>query len=247
MKRLFLLLMALSLVPLCAAAEDILSFGEDITGLYTYPEGVSEADARYVYRYCYPQIAGDSEVAQMVNNTYQYLADDALGFECPMNASSHPDSEPPMQVTVSYEVTHCSAEYLSVRVCKEIAIGDAVSRIVTGHVFPLTGPEPGALTSLPYLLGILKHDETDEWYLDRQIEKANACVRGMVWAMVEDDPAIYEDMTEEEFGYIFYPEEDFYLDAEGRFVFFMQEGTVAPEEAGVLTYTLTLEEILDEI
>ncbi len=252
MKRWLILLMALCLVPAYACCEETLTFGQDITGEYVYPSGSSISAARYVYRYAYPQIAGDSELAQMINNTYQYLASDALGFECPMNASSHPADEPPMQVSVTYAITHLSPEYLSVQLRKEIAVGNLVTTIITGHVFPLTGDEPGALTSLPYLLGLLKQDETDEWYLDRQIEKANACLRGMVWALVEQDMKkgsvpVYEDMTEEEFGYIFYPEEDFYLDADGDFVFFLQEGTIAPEETGVLTYTLTIDEILDEI
>ena len=58
---------------------------------------------------------------------------------------------------------------------------------------------------------------------------------------------IYEDLTFEEFEWCFYPEEDFYLDAEGNFVFFLQENMIAPAEDGQFFYTITLDELLDEI
>ena len=50
-----------------------------------------------------------------------------------------------------------------------------------------------------------------------------------------------------EFENAFYPEEDFYLDAEGNFVFFIQEDIIAPKEAGQFFYTITLEDLLDEL
>lgn len=251
-KRLLLLLLALCMLPLSAMAEEVLALGEDITGTYVYPEGASEADARYIYRFTYPQIAGDSDVALLINTTYQYQASDALGFECPMIASSLPETDPQMVITITYEVTHLSADYLSVAIRKEVASGELVTVILSGHVFPLTGAEPGAVTSLPYLLGILDPAETDEWYLDRQIAKADNCARELVWAMIQPEMAAadsiyYGDLTYEEFADCFYPEEDFYLNAEGDVVFFLQEGVAAPAEFGPLTYTIPLETILDEI
>ena len=74
----------------------------------------------------------------------------------------------------------------------------------------------------------------------------------MVWALIEQDMkkadcTIYDDMTPEEFEFGFFPEEDFYLDAEGNYVFFIQEGVIAPEEAGHFLYTITLEDLLDEL
>ena len=252
MKRMLLLLLALCLLPLSAMAEEVPVLGEDITGVYVYPEGASEADARYIYRYTYPQIAGESDVALLINTTYQYQASDALGFECPMNASSLPETDPQMVITITYEVTLLSADYLSVLIRKEVVSGDYTAVIISGHVFPLTGAEPGAVTSLPYLLGILDPNETDEWYLDRQVAKADKCAREMVWAMIQprmaaEDSIYYDDLTYEEFVDCFYPEEDFYLNEAGDVVFFLQEGIAAPSEYGPLTYTIPLETILDEI
>ena len=252
MFRLLLLLLALMVAPLPSLAEAALTPAGDITGVYTWPEGSSEAEASYVYRYAYPQMAAEHPLALAINEVFQYDADDALGFECPMNASSHPAELGQMLVTVSSEVTHLSSEALSVRIDKVVTVGDDLTRSVKAYTFTLTGPMPGTVSSLPYLLGLVEDDSSDEWLIDRQIAKADACVRDMVWMLIEEDMAqpdspIYEDTTSEVLEYGFYPEEDFYLDAEGSFVFFIQEGIIAPEEAGHFFYTITVEELLDEL
>ena len=252
MLRILLLLLALMLLPICGMAEAPITFAEDLTGVYTWPVGASEEEASYVYRYSYPQIAGESELAMTINEVFRYEADDALGFECPMNGSAHDVSLGQMEVVILYEISHLSDEFLSIRVDKTVSVGDAVSHIVKGYSFMLTGVEAGTVTSLPYLLGVIAPEETDEWYLDRQTAKADACARDLVWMHIEKDmkadgSPIYEDMTFEEFEWGFYPEEDFFLDGEGNFVFFLQEGMIAPVEDGQFFYTITLDELLDEI
>lgn len=252
MFRLLILLLALALLPIPGMAEAPLTFTDDLTGLYTWPEGSPESEAIYVYRYAYPQVAGDDELAMTINNIFQYEATDALGFECPMNGSSHDPSLGQMQVNLDCEVVHLSKKALSVRIDKTVTVGESVSRYLRAYTFALTGSEAGTVTSLPYLLGMLEDDETDEWLIERQIAKTDACVRDMVWALIEQDmkkegSPIYEDMAFEEFEWGFFPEEDFYLDEEGSFVFFVQEGMIAPYEAGQFFYTITLEELLDEI
>lgn len=252
MFRLLALLLVLTLLPISVSAEASLTFTDDLAGVYTWPVGSDEEAASYVYRYRYPQLEGDSNLALAFNLIYQYEASDALGFECPMIASSHPAEEGQMQVSISYEIVHQSAELLSVRIDKEVMVGESVSRIVKGHTFSLTGDHAGTITSLPYLLGLLTADETDEWYIDRQTSKADTCAREMVWALIERDmksgaSMIYEDMTLEEFEWGFYPEEDFFLDTEGNFVFFVQENVIAPPEAGQFFYTISLADLLDEI
>lgn len=252
MIRVLILLLALMLAPLPAVAGDVLIPGEDITGLYVWPEGAAEADASYIYRYTYPQFAGDSSLALNINQIFQYDAADALSFECPMYASSHPAELGQMQVTISYEITHLSQDALSVRIDKVVTVGESVSRTVKAYTFKLTGTLAGTVTSLPYLLDLVTDDSSDEWLIDRQIAKADACVRDLVWAMVkkdmkQPDSVVYDDMTAEEFEFGFFPEEDFYLDAEGNFVFFIQEDIIAPREAGQFFYTISLEDLLDEI
>ena len=157
-----------------------------------------------------------------------------------------------MEVVIDYEIVHQSNEYLSVRIDKTVTVGQSVSRIVKAFTFVLTGPDAGTVTSLPYLLGVLDQGETDEWLIERQTAKADACARELVWSLIEKtmtdgDSLIYEDMTYEEFEWGFYPEEDFYLDAEGNFVFFIQENIIAPTEGGQYFFTIILDELLDEI
>ena len=252
MFRIFLLMLALSLVPVSSMAEAPLTFAEDLSVLYTWPENVNPEEASYIYRAVYPQIAGESSLALTINQVFQYEADDALGFEAPMIGSSHDPAQGQMQVDISYQIVHLSDRFLSVRVDKTIAVDESISHIVKGYTFTLTGAEAGTVTSLPYMAGIIRENETDEWLIGRQIAKADACVRDMVWFLIERDmkknvSAIYEDMTFEEFEWGFYPEEDFYLNEDGSFVFFIQAGIIAPAEAGAFYYTITLDELLDEI
>lgn len=252
MFRLLILLMMLTLVPFAGTAETPLTFAEDISGVYTWPEGASTDDASYVYRYRYPQLAGESELAMTFNYIYQYEESDALGFECPMTGSDHDPVLGQMVVDISYEIVHQSDDYLSIRINKVVQVGESVSNILKAHTFTLQGDNAGTITALPYLLGIMKEGETDEWYIERQTAKADACAREMVWALVEqamkaENSLIYEDMTFEELECGFYPEEDFFLDAKGNLVFFLQENMIAPQEAGPFFFTISLDNLLDEI
>ena len=252
MIRLLVLLLSLTLVPMSGFAEDVLTYQGDITGVYTWPEGAAEAEASYVYRYAYPQFSEEHSLAAGINEVFQYDASDALGFECPMIASDHPAELGQMQVTLSYEITHLSSKALSVRINKTVTVGETVSRTIKAYTFKLTGALAGTATSLPFLLELVEVGSSDEWLIDRQIAKADACVRDMVWELIErdrkkQDSPIYGDMTPEDFEWGFYPEEDFYLDANGDFVFFIQEDIIAPQEAGQFFYTISLDDLLDEI
>lgn len=252
MFRLLILFLTLTLLPFSGTAEAPLTFAEDISGVYTWPEGASAEEATYVYSYCYPQLAGDSALALTFNNIYQYEASDALGFECPMTVSDHDPALGQMQVSIDYEITHLSADYLSVSITKVVQVGESVSGFMKAHTFTLKGHDAGTVTSLPYLLGLMDNAETDEWYIERQTAKADACARDMVWALIQQamlDPElpVYDDLTFEEFEWAFYPEEDFFLDAEGNFVFFVQENVIAPQEAGPFFFTISMDELMDEI
>ncbi len=251
MFRMLILLLALTL-PLSGMAEASLTPADDLTGLYTWPEGAAEADASYVYRFTYPQFAENDDVALTINEVFRYEGSYALDFDCPMNGSSHPAEDGQMQVDVTYAITHLSAGHLSVCIDKTVDVAGQAVQVTKAYVFTLTGPKAGTVTSLPYLLGLLDADETDEWLMDRQTAKADNCAREMVWALIEKDmaktdSAIYPDMTFEDFQWSFYPEEDFFLNEEGDLVFFLQEGSIAPQEAGLFFYTISVEDMLDEI
>lgn len=69
--------------------------------------------------------------------------------------------------------------------------------------------------------------------MERQTNKCDACVRDLVWEQLQDRAAdgsvtLCDNVDREYFDGIFYPEEDFYLDADGSFVFFLQSDTMCP-------------------
>lgn len=251
MKKLLILLTVLMLLFSCALAEPLpLS---ELSGVYCYPEGADEASAQYIYRYTYPQIAAEDNVALTINEFYAYLVDDAFGFAIPMAVEAL-DPAAPMQAAtnITSEITCNNGEYLSVKVISESLTGAAVSQVVSGHTFSLTGGKAGTVTSLPYLLGILEPDETDEWLLDRQTAKADELVRELVWDVIQEqlasaDMDYYDDLTFDQFAACFYPEEDFYMDGEGNLVFFVQESVIAPAASGVFYFPFSIEELQDEI
>lgn len=250
MKHILLpLLLALCLLAAPALAELPVTLGEPLTGMYVYPEGSTEADALYIYRYRYPQIAGDSDLAAQINTTYTYTVEDALGFEVPMLASEMQPGDPQKVVEIDYQLTCLNEKYLSFRIVKQVSVAGDATSVASGHVFALTGSGAGRIVNLPVLLGLLDADETDEWLMNRQTGKADKAVREMVWEKLQISSSItlYDDLTYEEFEAGFYPEEDFFLTDAGDPCFFLQSGTVAPQEQGEVLITIPLDELLDEL
>ena len=249
MKKAFRYLLPLLLLMMLTlpALADSYEFADDLTGEYLYPAGSDESTATYIYRYRYPQLAGDDEIAAMFNTTYAYTADDTLAFEAPMNAGLTDGAAQATIIDVTYEVTCQTADYLSILITKHTKRPDSESTTISGHVFALTGSRAGEIISLPYMLGILTQDgKVDTWLQDRQTAKADNCVRELVWAEIErmmksGDVPFYDGLTFEEL------EEDFYLDENGDPVFYLLENTVALPEAGILLVPISLETLLDEL
>ena len=202
--------------------------------------------AEYVYSYRYPQVDSDDPSAELINTFYQYLADDAVGFEVPMNADYYRSegTAEDVQVRIEYEVTCNSDDFFSVLV----STAQGGLRTWAGHTFSRKGIKPGSSVALPYLLGLLESGETDTWLQDRQTARADALVRQMVWEKLQemDNIALSEDMDEEALEYGFFPEEDFYLDETGNPVFYLQPG-MAEESERLMTIPISIEEILDEM
>ena len=250
MKHILLpLMLAFCLLAVPALAEPPVSLGEPLTGTYLYPEGSTETDALYIYRYRYPQIAGESDLAAHINTTYAYTVEDTLGFEVPMLASEMQPGDPQKVVDIDFQLTCLNENFLSVRIIKQVSVAGSVTAVTNGHVFALTGSGAGRIINLPVLLGLLDAEETDEWLMTRQTNKADRIVREMVWEKLQQPSpvVIYDDLTFEEFEAGFYPEEDFYLTESGDPCFFLQAGTVAPEEQGEVLIVLPLDELLDEM
>lgn len=251
MKKLISLLLVLLVCSAAALAEPV-TLTDPLAGEAYWPEDADAATAMYVYRYHYPQVAGEGEVALMINEHYAYLLSDALGFALPMAEGLIENPDVQAYTHITSEITCHSDDYLCVKITTENFMGAAISNVVSAHTFALTGGKAGCVVNLPYLLGLLDADETDEWLLTRQTDKADSCVRGLIWEIIrqqqaEGAVAYYEGVTYEMLEGCFYPEEDFYLDAEGNLVFFIQESLMAPSTEGVLYFPFTLEELLDEI
>lgn len=251
MKRLFFPLLLMLLLALPAAADTPIELADPLQGVYTFPEGSAEADALYVYRYSYPQIAGDSDLALHINTTYAYAVEDALGFEVPMLASGMQEGEPQKLVEIDYEVTCLNADYLSILIRKCVTVDGMATEVYSGHVFALTGSGAGRIINLPVFLGLLDAEETDEWLLTRQTNKADKVVRELVWWLLQSENAplfgLYDDLTFEELEAGFYPEEDFFLTETGAPCFYFQPGAIAPEEEGLKTFAFPLHWLLDEL
>lgn len=241
------LVLALLLALLPAFAECPVTLADPITGEYVWPEGSSDADALYVYRCRYPQVAGSDDVALHINTTYSYMIEDAMGFEVPMLASEMQPGDPKKTVDIDFGVTCMSDTHLSILITKRVTVLGEETSVLSGHVFALTGSGAGRITNLPVLLGLLDPDETDEWLMTRQTNKADKLVREMVWVQLQELPEVYDDLTFEELEAGFYPEEDFFLDEDGNPCFYLQAGTVAPEELGPVMITLSMYDLLDEI
>ncbi len=202
--------------------------------------------AEYIYSFRYPQVEAEDEASELINGFYQYRADDARNFEIPMNADYYRTQNLTENVTteITYTVTCNNDEFFSV-----LLSTDQDGMVVySGHTFTRKELQKGTTVALPYLLGLLSSGENDEWLQERQTARADAAVRNLVWDALKDrkDPGLRPDFQKEDLEYVFFPEEDFYLDEGGNPVFYLQPGTA--DDSGSLTvFPIETEEILDEM
>lgn len=240
-----------ALVCMLPAFASALTLSGELAGVYCWPEGSAEADAFYIYRYAYPTVSGDEAVADMINNQYTYLVDDAMAFYVPMTVAEIDPSAGQTSTVISSEVTCLTDDTLSVLITTTHDYGNSTRTVLSAHTFTLSGSMAGSATNLPRLLGLLDDEETDEWLLQRQTDKADAIVRKLLWRAISkgSDPGIvwFDDLTEESLEWLIYPEEDFYLNEDGQPVFFFQPGSIADESYGPVFFTITLEMIDDEM
>ena len=250
MKKLISLTMALAL-GISAAAADSLPLTEELKGEVVLPYEEDNAEGgSFTYSYTYPAVDPAHPDAAIVNTFFEYEISDTINFRAPMDAENWAHTGENVNKSVSYEVTCNNDSYFSVLIRVTETTPEDVFETFAGNTFSRTEQRPGYTTTLPQILGILSSYESDTWLQERQTAKADAYVRAMIWAQIEENPEglpFYDDFAEEDLEYIFYPEEDFYLDEDGNPVFFLQPGDAAPTEAGLMTFPLTLEDILDEM
>ena len=244
-KGIFLLVLSL-LLSLTAGGgwAAPLTMAPDLAGRVEIP--LTDGGVNYVYSYAYPQLEAGDGSAELINTFYQSLARDAEEFEIPRNADYYRGQQPAQDVTVdiTYEITCNNEEFFSVL----LHTRQGTLRTVAGHVFSRKGIKAGSSVALPYLLALLDSGESDTWLQDRQTARADAAVREMVWDSLQcrEDVSLLEDLDREALEYVFFPEEDFYLDESGNPVFYLQPG-VADGGEDLLVFPFTVEDILDEM
>ena len=244
MKKIPALLLVLILLTASAAA-DPLPQKEDLSGSYSVPCDENDPSAgTFIYSYTYPQVDEEAEGGAAINAFFANMADYLETFTIPLFMGE--DSA----TAITFTVTCNNDDYLSVLVKEEKVTPEKTRVRWEGYVFSRKHPDPSSKYTLPKLLGILNAQENEEWVQEHQNEKANETVRGLIWDMIQDNEQeipFYSDYTEEYLAEDLNPEEDYYLDEDGEPVFYINPGIAAPEESGLLTFPLTLEEIDDEL
>ena len=157
-------------------------------------------------------------------------------------------------VKISYEITCNNDEFFSVLIRRTEDDGDEISESWEGNTFSRSSDMIGSLTSVPHLLGILDYGESDEWLEDRQSRKVADALCTLILEAIQNnhgDIDYYPDLKAEDLEDIIDPvfslDHDFWMDEEGNLVFFILPGRIAPADAGLITFTFTLEELRDEL
>lgn len=242
-----LCLVLLLVVP--SALADPLALLEDYADEIVILNDESDPSAgKFMYSYRYPHVDGEAPGGTEINVFYSDLVDYTLDFTIPMNQDAFEGED--ASTVIDYQVTCNNDRYFSVLVRTVRNNSDQSLIFWEGHVFSRENPTPGMTYTLPKLLGILESAENDTWLQDRQTAKADKLLREMVWDAIDDnerDIDYYPDFTREQLEQVFFPEDHFYLDENGDPVFYLQPGIAAPESAGLLTFPISLEDILDEM
>ena len=241
LKKLIILLTASLVFVSCAAAEP-LKFAPDLEDCIRIK---LNEQAEYIYSFCYPQVEAADEASELINSFYQYKADDARNFEIPMNADYYRTQNVTEDVTteIAYSVTCNNDDFFSALISSR----QDSRTFYAGYTFTRSDLKKGTAISLPYLLGLLDSKEDDEWLRERQTARAEEAVRRLVWNQMKEmkDTDLRPELKEE-LEFVFFPEEDFYLNEDGSPVFYLQPGVVDESDA-LMTFPFTIEEILDEM
>ena len=240
MKKTILILLILCLVTVTATAAP-LPVPDDYTDeIIQFINEDDPSAGRFVYSYRYPHVDEEAEGGAEINAFFEDL----------ISLSEFESSFNPGTTTITYTITCNNDDYFSVLVRTVRASEEQSTEKWDGHVFSRKNGSPDQTWTLPRLLGILEQNENDTWLQDRQTEKADALLVDMVWERIEDneeDIEYYPDFTNDDLSHVFFPEENYFLDETGNPVFYLQPGVAAPETVGLLTFSISLEDILDEL
>ena len=218
-----LLIVALLLVLVAGGTLD--TKAEETFELAEPLAGMSENGSQWVL----PHFAGQSDAWTAINEYYRLMADELALAETAQS--------------VGFEIVHLSQRYVSiVRIIREMG-GNGEYEFLMADTFALDGMYAGQKLSLSQVLGMEENPESSS---------AAQLVWNLVWQIAaqeaENPQSAYLDgITMQEVQNAFWPESDFYLDADGNIVFWIAPGELAGEMAGVLLFPFAPGELMSAI
>ena len=251
LRRAVAVLVMLAVLPIGALAQG-LELAEGIRGMQVYPQGASEEQAAYLFRYEYPQFAVQSPPDEAINAYYRAICEDMGQLPIPQSVAEmlemRQTGEPAYYTAVTYQIMANTAEYLSVTLTSQQFLGYSESDRIEGNVFARDGVYAGQMVTLSQVMGM----EEEGGELDANASYASQLVYKLVWQIMMEQQAsqqkdFFEGLAQADLEAVFSPEMDFYLDGDHNLVFFIQAGGVAGEVEGILTYPFSRAELLSAV
>ncbi len=249
MKRILCALAVLMLILPGASAQSETP-DTSLLGVVYYPRGATEETASFAFRYRLPQLNADQPQAEEVNTYFASYAADIVETMIPATLSTLDEfpgpGEPEYYVNLDYRIPSRNEDQLSVLLVSQQFLGNTLVEQWVSVVFALSGIYAGQPISLSQAMGL------EEGGGNQTGDIASELVYGLVWQIIQYDigsmkTAYFPDLTEAEYRLAFSPQDDFYFDEDGNFVFFIQAGTIAGEVEGVLTFPFSMAELLSGI
>lgn len=236
MKRLLCLLFALLLCTGCAGAEQAFPV------LDTLLEGtITLLDGDFTLLYTLPQLIDSSGAAESVSGYYAQMEAQLASLWEPSALDEAFNGE------LSFQMTHGDERYVSFAFTLLSTAGNGESTTLFADTFAMDGLYAGQKVSLSQLLGLEEESTGPD-----ELSLASRLAYQLVWQIIyqesqNPDGDYLDGLTEQQVQQAFDPEQDFYLDADGNVVFFIQSGEIAGEIAGILEYPFSIAEIISTL
>ena len=245
--RLWIAVMLLASLSVSCALGEPLRLIEDLTYTFSLPYDENDASAgSFVFSFRYPCADESDPTAYRVNRFYEALADDLISNMIPIQSEMWAEDGTSVKMSTDYIVQCNNDEFFSVLIVRQEEIAGESGVFWEGNTFSRLHGVSDSTYDLPRLLGILDASERDAFLENRQTEKANNAVWILLMDRIRENPA-YRQLSEEELRYACSPDQDFYLNDQGDPVFYVQPGYLSDASDGYITFTLTLDEIMDEM
>lgn len=241
MKRLLCLLFALLLCTGCAGAEQAFPL------LDAPLEGALSNDySAYELIWSLPQLLEADEAASAINQFYAEFENSLKAGDF-LLADEWDELDEGFHAELSYAMTDADEHYVCFALTLLSTAGNGENAVLWADTFALDGLYAGQKVGLSQLLG-LEEDNADE----NSPTLAAQLASKLVWQIISQesqnpDGDYLDGLTEEQVQNAFIPEQDFYLDADGNVVFFIQSGEIAGEIAGILEYPFSVAELLSAV